>query len=300
MLGYGAESIVHGLIVAMALVAMLRLRRQDAAHTRLTCILLALLLPALLTPLGRVLVPARLTPAFRDGPALFSASHFLPWRTAGLGLLGALAILGTLLFLRDLVPFLRDFLVDRPGQRLAVGPVVLAAERAAQRLGVPVPPIVEVEHASPVLMCQGWRPRVVISAALLQALPPSQLEAALTHEVAHAARRDPRLGWGLMAVRMLCFWNPAIQLIGRRAVRELEFRADQTTAHLMGDARPLASCLRRMADMQTGPDSWRRRLARRDIEARCRALHISAEPSRQSWPLAFALGLAVILFMVVV
>lgn len=300
MLGYGAESIVHGLISAMALAAVLRLRRHDAAHTRLTCIVFATLLPALLTPVLRVLVPARLGPAFRDGPALFSASHFLPWRTAGVVLLCALAILGALLFLRDLVPFLRDLLSRRPGPRLATGPALAAAERAAQRLGVPVPPIVEVNHDAPVLMCRGWRPRVMISAALVQALPPAELEAALIHEVAHAARNDPRLGWGLMLVRMLCFWNPAVQLLGRRAVRELERRADQITADIMEDSDPLVSGLRRMATLQAGGDSWGRRLARQDIEARCRALPIRVGPSRQAWPLAFALGLAVILVLVVV
>jgi Zn-dependent protease with chaperone function len=294
MLGLGAESIVHGLIGAMALLVLLRWRRHEAPSARLHGMAVALLLPALLTPGLRVLVPMRLTPAFRDGPALFSASHFLPWREAGLSVLVALAVFGTLLFLRDLIPFLRDLLRGRPGEQAHEGPAVQAAQRAAERLGVAVPPIFEVKHAGPVLMCRGWNPRVVISAALVQALTPQELEAALVHEVAHAARRDPRWGWGLMVVRALCFWNPAVQLLGRWAVHELERRTDQVTAGVMGDARPLVSSLRRIADMIAG--SW----LRRNIEARCRAVQIPLSTSRQSWPWALAVGLALVIFLVVV
>jgi hypothetical protein len=54
-----------------------------------------------------------------------------------------------------------------------------------------------------------------------------------------------------------------------------------------------------MAEMQAR-DSWLDRLAHRDIEARCRAVLIPANTSRPSWPLGFALGLAIIVFLVVV
>jgi len=300
MLAYGAESIVHGLICAMAIELLLHWRPRDTPDTRLHGLGAALLLPALLTPVLRLLVSARLTPAFRDGPALLSASHFLPWRTAGLVVLGALAVLGALLFLRDLVPFVRDRLTDRPGAQVSAGPALQAAERAAQRLGIPVPPILEERHGHPVLMCRGWRPEIVVSTGLVQALTPQELESAMMHEVAHAARRDPLLGWGLMLVRALCFWNPAVQVLGRRMVRELERRADQITADMMDQAGPLASSLRRIDEMRAGPDSWVRRLACRDIEARCRAMQIPTGHSRRRWPLAFALGLAIILFLVVV
>jgi Zn-dependent protease with chaperone function len=298
VLAFGAESIVHGLICAAALVVLQRWRR-DAPGTRLGCVVVAMVLPALLTPLVRVLAPARLTPAFRDGPALFSASHFLPWAPVGALAVGVLAALGVLLYLRDLVPFVRDLAHGRPGQRTHEGVAVRAVEKAAQRIGVPVPPVMEIEHTGPVLMCCGWRPRVIISAGLAHRLQPDELDAALTHEMAHTARRDPRLGWGLMLVRTLCFWNPAVQLLGRRAVREIERRADQTAARLMGDERPLVNALSKMAEMQAR-DSWLDRLAHRDIEARCRAVLIPANTSRPSWPLGFALGLAIIVFLVVV
>jgi Zn-dependent protease with chaperone function len=300
VLAYGAESIVHGLISAVAVAMLLHWRRQDAPDTRILGMGAALLLPALLTPALRFLVPARLTPAFRDGPALLSASHFLPWRTAGLVALGALAVLGALFFLRDVIPFVRDRRQCRPGAQVSTGPAVQAAVRAAQRLGIPVPPILEERHGHPVLMCRGWRPEIVISTGLVQALTPQELQAAMMHELAHAARRDPLLGWGLMLVRALCFWNPAVQVLGRWMVRELERRADQITADMMDEAGPLVSSLRRIDDMQAGSDSWVRRLARRDIEARCRAVQVPKGSSRQAWPLAFAVGLAIILFLVVV
>ncbi|HEX7596815.1 MAG TPA: M56 family metallopeptidase, partial [Polyangia bacterium] len=228
MLGSGAESILHGLISGAAVTLLLRLRPRESPGLRLALLTVGIAWPALLTPLLRGFCPGRLAPPFRDGPALLSGSHFAMLQPAGGWVLATLAGLGTLLFLRDLIPFLWDaFRWRRLAEKAVQGPEWQAARAAAQRLGVKAPMVVVVESGQPILLCRGpLRPRIVASANLRQRLAPDELEAAVIHEVSHAARRDPFFGWALMVVRGLCFFNPAVQLLARAAVHELEYRAD--------------------------------------------------------------------------
>lgn len=310
MVGVGAESILHGVVAASAIGLLLRLRRHDPR--RLGFLLAGAVLPMLSASIFRALAPGRLDPAFRDGPALFSASHFTVLQPAGVPLLPALlallAVSGVLLFLRDLIPFLWDASTGRArAQPVAdAGAIAGAVKRAAAELGI-VPPRVSLyagEH--PVLLCRGLlHSRIVASTGILDALSPDELEAAVAHEVAHAAHRDPLLGWGLMLVRGLAFFNPAVQLLARAAVHEIEHRADRTAAGVLGDVAPLVSSLHRMAGSYRGGSLAR--LAhpahRRALAERCRALQTLTEAKAPAgrWHLIATLaGLSALLYLVVV
>jgi Zn-dependent protease with chaperone function len=302
----GAESILHGVVAAS--VTGLLLRRRDPPGIRLGFLLLGAVLPVLSAPLFRTLAPGRLAPAFRDGPALFSASHFALLRMAGVPLLptllALLALAGTLLFLRDLVPFLVDASRWRSRVRSVEdgGAITGAVKRAATRLGIVPPRVLLFASEHPVLLCRGLvHPRIVASTGILVALTPDELEAAVAHEVAHAAHRDPLLGWGLMLVRGLGFFNPAVQLLARAAVHETEQRADRAAVGVLGGSESLVSSLRKMSGASTIPTTLGQQAHARILDARCLALvsDRAAAPAGR-WHLAVVVaGLTTLLYLVV-
>jgi len=312
MAGVGAESIVHGVVAAIVVGLLLRLRRGDPPGLRLGFLLAGAIVPLLSAPIFHWLAPGRLDPAFRDGPALFSASHFTILAPAGVPLLpvslALLAFAGTLLFLRDLIPFLWDASKGRAHvQSVAdAGAITGAVQRAAAGLGM-VPPRISLQSSEhPVLLCRGLlRLRIVASTAILDALTPDELEAAVAHEVAHAAHRDPLLGWGLMLVRGLAFFNPAVQLLARAAVHETEHRADRAAAGVLGDVAPLVSSLHKMLAAERGgrPARLTHFAHRRALAERCRALQTAADATTTAGPwhlMATVAGLIALLYLVVV
>lgn len=323
MAEHAGESILHGLVAAGVILALLRLWPGDPPGSRLRFQLLALAFPALLAPAFWMLAPGRSSDAFRDERALFSTRRLGQLRLAGWGLdswLGAsLALAGGLLFLRDFGPFLLEA-VGKPrqaGEEPCHEALLEAARAAAAALGVPVPSIACVGGDGPLLLTAGLlRPQIVASRALLDRLPPEELRAALAHEMAHVARRDPLLGAGLMGLRALLFFNPAVQVVARAAVQEMERRADDVAVKATGNrqalVRGLLTGFREGEGRRVTARGWPglaglgRLLDRfrvRAIEARCRRLLTGAgepAPPRGGLRLGLtAVALMVLLFFVV-
>jgi Zn-dependent protease with chaperone function len=308
-----AETILHGIVAATATLVFLRLRHVHAAKIRLRFWLLALGCPVLLTPVFSLLAPFRRGEIFRDERAIFSGSHFanLQWQSVRLGVawVAILAVVGTALFLRDLIPFAWDVTRSRAKQNEATAPpaaLTSAVNRAAEALGISAPRLLVRATKQPILICRGLRrPTIVSSTGLVESLAPDELEAAVAHEMVHAARRDPALGWGLMLARGLFFFNPAIQLVARAAVQEIEQRADAAAVHALDNAQPLVRGLRKMAGIdpeRPGTGGWQV-LRLHAIERRCRALldeRGASQPTPSRWGfVALAVGLGVILFFTV-
>ncbi len=316
MRALAAETILHGIVAAVATLAFLRLRPVHAAPIRLRFWLFALACPVVLTPFFSLLAPFRRGETFRDERAIFSGSHFakIQWQGIhpGAALVVALALIGTALFLRDLIPFAWDVMRGRAKRNEVVAApkaLVVAVERAAAVLGVSAPRLLVEATRQPILMCRGLRrPTIVASTGLVEWLAPDELEAAVAHEMSHVARRDPALGWGLMLARGLFFFNPAIQLVARAAVQEIERRADATAAHSMGSPRPLARGLQKVIGLsgsnpnQLGASAWQD-LHLHAIERRCRVLfdeRAKSPGASARWGfVALAVGLGVILFFTV-
>ena len=263
MVEYVAQSITHAAVAILVVEALLRVWRIDAPDVRVGFRLLPLFFPLVALPAFLVLAKVRGTEIFQDRWALFSGGR---WGGAGAAALALAAALGTGLFLRDLVRFLSR---EREGRRPPVTPAAgdlrdLRAEvgRLARSLGVEPPRLAVPDTSSPILLVAGVRrPALVVSTGTLARLDGRERRAALTHELAHVARRDPLLGWVLMGCSVAAFFNPVVHVAVRLVLRELEWRADDLAVAAGADAPALAAALSTLATDGTS-HSRRRRLLR--------------------------------------
>ena len=295
-----AQSILHALVAMLVTEGLLRGWRVEEARWRIRLHAIPLLLP-LLVPLLILAAPWRLEPAFAEHWALFAGSR---WQalvingTPASGLVLLLACgLGSALFLRDAWPPLRE--LWRPGRRLVRGPEleppqeligVIAAH--ARRLGLTPPALRLLNSPRPVLLCEGWPPALVVSSGTLQRLDADTLDVALAHELSHVATRDPAIGYGLIILRAILFFNPAVQWAARAIVDDLEWRADQGAIALTGYAPRLADAIDALFRAGAPPQGesgasfewafWR--LRRAGMARRCERLR------RDPYPLPTPLG----------
>ncbi len=226
--------------------------------TRLRFWLLALAIPVLLPLVLALLAPVRASEPFRRNVALFVASRWaaLPLGAWHLGsvVTVAVAAAGAVLFLRDLVPALRQGVRVRghgegndPREREVVE--CIAAHAARRAVAPPAAALIPDDEAA-YLYCRGLvRPVVAVSTGALAALSAEELDAALAHEVAHVASGHLVLGWGLIALRSLFFFNPLTQIVGRTAVLEMERAADDEAAAATGRPSAVASALAKLGVM---------------------------------------------------
>ncbi len=290
-----AQAIFHTIVAALTVEALVRLWRVRHPGQRLALRSLVLLWPLLALPLLFALAPGRWEEAFRDGRALFAGRRWEEVRLAGLGLfqwwVGFHAAIGLGLFLMDFLPLVttRRRMPGPVPPVSAEGRAVAAAlEQVARQMRLPVPPLVFLDGAGPVLFCAGMRrPVLVASRAAAALLDPRELRAALAHELAHLNRLDPGVSWLLMGARALQCFNPAFQVVARAMAHDAEWRADERAAAATGDRLALASALLKLFRATEGrPAAPGRRslpfaaalsepMARaraREVEVRCRRL----------------------------
>lgn len=316
-----SQSMTHALIAAVVVEALLRAWRLEDGAWRLRLRLLPILVPVVWIPALLVVAPWRQAPWFAAGWAVFSGERWNLLHVGPMGL-GALLLLlsaglGSGLFLRDAVPPLLDQMrgsTPPPSGPWSVVSRLLDARirHLSGRLGIAPPVVRLVRHSAPLLLCTGWTPpALVISTGTLDRLDDAALDAALAHELAHAAFGDPAFSLGLMAARAVLFFNPAVQWTGRMLVDEMERRADQTCVRIGADPHALARAIRLLflagdpapinRDASFERLFWRTRLA--GIEDRCRRLTGAFPPpalADRGFRLCLATaGLLVVLFFVV-
>ncbi len=293
---YAAESMTHALVAALAMEALLRAWRARSPDDRLVLRLVGLVQPLLVTPALFLFVPQRVGDEFRDRYAIFSARHWEEVSLRGVTAFQAgvvlLALLGTALFLMDLMPLLRAGSRSLPAPAPAPPELEgLVAELSAARRLRP-PGIRFVEGPAPVLFCAGVRaPALVVSRGALALLDADELRSALSHELAHLTRHDPATSWIMMCVRAVLFFNPVAQVVARALARDAEWRADEGAG---GDRLALASAVLKLyrTGVRRRPAAGRtlpfaavlgeplRRVRSHDVEARCRRLLEPAPPAR--------------------
>jgi Zn-dependent protease with chaperone function len=275
-----AELLVHGVLAALVVVGLVHWIPVVAPSARYAHRFSALAAPIVLGIVFAAWLPFRDEPWFQDR-SLFVSDRWDLIRVGGVSVRGlavwAAGALGVVLLARDARAALRDAARTRPRQPLmAAVPADLEdlVGGLARLAGVDAPALEMVVAGDHVLHCRGvWRPRILVSTSTLAALRPDQLRAAFAHEIAHVAHRDVARGWVLFVLRTFQCFNPIAQAVGRRAVQELEWRADDRAARLTGAplalAHALVRCARNRGDRFLGL-SGRGRL--RSLEERCRRL----------------------------
>ncbi|HSB36726.1 MAG TPA: M56 family metallopeptidase [Thermoanaerobaculia bacterium] len=253
--------LIQSAAAAVLAAALVRLWKVTDPLERLRFWLLALVLPPVLGPVLSSAAVFRDGPAFREHLALVDASRFRDLVLLGIPLdllaVGVAALAGLALFLRDFLPLLArradaGVAAASPGAERLVGARVAAH---AARFGFATPDVVVTGEDDPHLHCRGLRqPTVVVSEGALRMLSPGELDAALAHEVAHAAWQHVLLGWVLMAARALVVWNPVAQVLGRTAVLELERAADDAAIGATGRPEDLATALAKLEGVTLSRD----------------------------------------------
>jgi Zn-dependent protease with chaperone function len=313
-----AQSIVHGFVGAVVVEALIRLWKVRSSRERLALRLLAVAGPLVLSPALVLAWPARGSDEFRERFAVFTSRHWEDVQVLGVPVflvwLVLLAGAGAALLAMDLWPVVAPR--RRAPHACAPPPPELprAVARLAAAFGLEPAPGRYLDVPAPILFCTGVRrPTIVLSRGTLALLDAEELDAALAHELAHVAERDPAKSWGMMAARALLFFNPAAQVVARAMAREAEARADERSGAVAGRVE-LASALLKLyrATHRVPSQAGRLRLAgavaepfRRartlEVESRCRRLLEPGEPPRPLVGARVALaagGLAALLVMV--
>jgi len=320
------QAILHATVAALVIEALVRLWRVEDPGERLAMRAIAIGAPLLLTTAYLVAAPWRSAPWFTERWALFAGASWNHVHLSGVGLATAaglaLSAAGTALYLRDAVPFLADrFVRAVPDDGLPEGhPAWARVARALASVPDAVGPrpstVTVLDLEAPVLLCTGVdRTAIVVSTGTIARLDDEALRAALAHEVAHLAARDPLTGWWLMAARTLQFFNPVVQIVARQAIQDIERRADLAVA-ARGQGAPLAEAVHRLssvADVHSdlALPSERGHLGdrllasahRRAVDARCQLLlenhRPQVQPHRAGRLLLTGAAVAVLLFLVV-
>lgn len=251
---YLAQHILHALVAAGVIEALLRAWRLTHPAERLAFRLLALTLPLAVLPVFWLFAPGRVNPSFAESYALFASVHWAAVRVGGVGLDGVLFVaacgLGVLLYLRDLTPLLQGHRrCEAPAVEAAAGdPLACAVSELSWRTGLRAAPrVLMIEDAAPVLFAAGVRrPALVVSRGTIARLDEAELRATLAHELAHLGYGDVLLGWVVMAARTLMLFNPIAQLVARAVVVEVERRADDTAAAVLEAPGVLADGMERL------------------------------------------------------
>jgi len=142
--------------------------------------------------------------------------------------------------------------------------------------------IVFTTSARPFAFCGGLRrPRVWVSAGLLERLDDEELTAVLRHEAHHLRRRDPLRRLVVRALRDTLFFLPLARDLSAWYEVEQEINADRA----VGEVLPLASALHKLLTSSAGhsmPDAMI--LSGLNVtEARVRHLLRAETPRSEAW-----------------
>jgi Zn-dependent protease with chaperone function len=311
------EVLVHGVVAAAVVQLLIRRLPITSPALRLNYRVFALALPLVLAPGLHLLAPFRSNDWFSD-VAVFTSARWQRFAVAGIGLrdLGfwTFALLGLLLLLPDVIRLVTYWRRDRtavrehaPAGDEAVVRLQDQVTAIARDMGVKAPRLLVFDTPAAVLHCRGILvPTIVAARGVADRLSPDQLRAAIAHELAHVRRRDVVHSWILLALRLAQWFNPVAQVVGRRAVQEMEWEADRVAARVTGEPLAIARALvstARARDTEFLGLLGRSRISA--VEERCERLltldQAAPEPGPASWRPDLALtglGLGALLFFV--
>jgi WD40 repeat protein/beta-lactamase regulating signal transducer with metallopeptidase domain len=134
------------------------------------------------------------------------------------------------------------------------GPLAAAVARQAMRIGLKAVPIVAWCRRTSVPVVAGvFRPMILLPATLATGLDSSQLEALVTHELAHIRRCDPLVNVLQRLIEATLFFHPAVWYISRRVSAERENACDDLVLLAGWPAARYAQALLEMAELCAAP-----------------------------------------------
>jgi Zn-dependent protease with chaperone function len=285
-----AQGLFHSLVASLFIEALARSWAVSHPAQQVSLRLLALAYPLLVFPALVLFFPHRGGEAFRDA-ALLSGRRWSDVAFFGLDLyrlfIASLAGLGLLLLGIDLLALARTLRRGRPPAARPDQPRAAALQAALAPLLRPgeAQRVVYLDQPLPSLFCAGVRrPALFITRGALDLLDAVELRAALAHELAHLARRDPARSWVMLGLRCAMCLNPTFQVLARALARDAERLADERGVELGADRLALASALLKLHRAAGGLDERRtlifggalagtlRRARTHDLERRVRAL----------------------------
>ncbi len=128
------------------------------------------------------------------------------------------------------------------------------ARALASRLGITRPVRLLVSALAEAPSVVGWlKPVILIPASALAGLEAAQLEAIITHELAHIRRHDYLFNLLQTVVETLLFYHPAVWWVSSRMRQERELCCDDLAVRHCGDALVYARALTRMERLRSAP-----------------------------------------------
>jgi WD40 repeat protein/beta-lactamase regulating signal transducer with metallopeptidase domain len=132
------------------------------------------------------------------------------------------------------------------------GPITELVRRQAQQIGLKAVPLVAWCSRISVPVVVGiLRPMILLPAALATGFDPSQLEALLTHELAHIRRFDPLVNLLQRLIEVVLFFHPAVWYVSCRVSAERENACDDLVVAAGWPAVSYAQALLQMAELCT-------------------------------------------------
>ena len=260
---YVAQSCCHSLLAALITERAVKAWKIDSPATQQRFHLIAVIFPIFSFPFYQLLGAGRSSAQFRLG-ALFDVNRWLNWEIGGLVPIGflflAVVIATSLVFLfQETIPVIKHTLESRnaehEGAQSAPEPFV---EKASQALSLETPEVLVLDDDGPVIFSTtGQDPLIVISSGLRETLTEDELHAAYAHELAHIARSRRPLLIAAFILRAFMFFNPAVLVKFRRAVRDEEKVCDDVAVSLTRDPKALARALEKFyyrPEESAGPD----------------------------------------------
>ena len=117
-------------------------------------------------------------------------------------------------------------------------------------LGLRVSPaIAKCERVAAPIIVGVFKPTILLPVAILSELSPSQIEAILTHELAHIRRWDHVANLVQRIIESLLFFHPVVWYVSRCVSRERENCCDDTVLATGAEATGYAELLVRVAEM---------------------------------------------------
>lgn len=228
---YVVENMSHTLLSAAVVAAVIALFRISQPSSRLRLLLLPVVIPFVAAPIYYLLY------AERSRLALLRVDDWInldaltqEWPLLSYVLSVLVLATGAFLLVKGLISLIAMLYLPGRYPRLSLqrAPGLHATLRSVLRRAEVKPPVVLLSPERGIQCCTfGFaRQYLIISRGALDRLTPAELEAVLAHEVGHLRRGDGWLGFIVVSLRNILFFNPMAYLLCQRVLKEAELAAD--------------------------------------------------------------------------